>query len=143
MLNRLLISFACLATLGACVTAPEPCTTEWVEYKTEKVLKRFAVGHYGEVRSLKRFADTLEGGNVGPLTLLKLPSMIEDFKSLATDFEQVALPELNAAIDQCGSAETLIPAFTGFLRKEGVGEDVLEWVELLSAFAVDAEISDT
>ncbi|MCF6329355.1 MAG: hypothetical protein L3J02_06110, partial [Henriciella sp.] len=90
-----------------------------------------------------RFPETLEDGNAGPMTMLRIPAMIEDFKTLATEFEHVALPELNAAIDQCGSAEKLIPAFTSFLRKEGVGEDVLEWVELLGAFAVDDSMSGT
>lgn len=139
MRTRLTIMLASLAALSACTTVPEPCTADWVEYKTEKVLKRFAVGHYGEVRRLKSFSNKLEGGNIGPLTALKIPGMIEDFKGLATDFERVAMPELNAAIDQCGDPQTLIPAFTGFLRQEGVGEEVLEWVEFLGTFMIEAE----
>lgn len=120
-----------LIAATACTTVPDPCTPEWVEYKTEKVLKNFALANYGEVRRLKNFADTLEDGKMGPLTALKIPGMIEDFKELAISFERKALPEINAAVELCGDPQTLIPAFTGFLRKEGVGEDVLEWVEVL------------
>jgi len=138
MLTRLTIIIASLTALGACATLePEPCTAEWAEYKTEKVLSQFARSNYREVRRLKNFAATLEDGNIGPLTALKIPAMIEDFKELATSFEGQVLPELNAALDQCGDVQTLIPAFTVFLSREGVGEDVLEWVELLGAFAVE------
>lgn len=142
MFKHLAAATACLAMLSACTTAPEPCTSEWVEYKTEKILTKFARNNYGDVRRLKNFADTLEGGNIGPLTALKIPGMIDDFKSLATNFEDHALPEINSAIGQCSRPEELIPAFTSFLRREGVGEGVLEWVEVLAAFAVDADISE-
>ncbi len=128
-----------LLAVTACATAPEPCTSEWVEYKTEKVLKNFAVSNYSKVRKLKNFSETLEGGNVGPLTALKIPGMIEDFKELAVSFEQRVIPEINSAVEQCGTSEELIPVFTKYLRSEGVGEDVLEWVSLLSAIALDAE----
>jgi hypothetical protein len=123
-----------LAAITACATVPDPCTPEWVEYKTEKVLTSFARSNYGEVHRLKNFADTLENGKMGPLTALKIPGMIDDFKKLAVSFEKKALPELNAAVELCGDPQTLIPAFTGFLRKEGVGEEVLEWVEVLGTF---------
>lgn len=134
MLKPVIAAFT-LILATACTTVPDPCTPEWVEYKTEKVLTSFARSNYGEVRRLKNFADTLEDGKMGPLTALKIPGMIEDFKELAISFEKRALPELNAAVELCGDPQTLIPAFTGFLRKEGVGEDVLEWVEVLGTFA--------
>ena len=137
---RLTVAFASLAALGACATMePEPCTSEWVEWKTDRVLTSFARSNYSEIRRFKNFSEKLEEGNVGPLTALKIPAMIEDFKELATSFERRVLPELNSAIAQCSAPEEFIPAFTGFLRKEGVGEDVLEWVELLGAFVVETE----
>ena len=137
MFKRLVTSAICLATLCACATTPEPCTSEWVEYKTDKILTGFASDNRGDIRRLKNFADTLDGGDIGPLTALQIPSMIDDFKDLATSFQEDALPDINAAIGQCNRPEDLVPAFTNFLRREGVGDDVLEWVELLAAFAVD------
>jgi hypothetical protein len=137
---KLTVAFASLAALGACASMePEPCTSEWVEWKTERVLTNFARSNYSEINRLRKFSQTLEGGNVGPLTALKIPGMIEDFKELAEGFERKVRPELNLAVDQCSDPQKLIPAFTGFLRKEGVGEDVLEWVEVLGAFVVESE----
>lgn len=127
-----------LAVLGACATTPEPCTPEWVEWKTEKVLTRFAIANRSEVRRLRDFSETLQNDDIGPLTALQIPGMIDDFKDLAHGFEDRVLPELSAAADQCGSVQALAPAFTTFLRKEGVGEDVLEWVELLTVIAIES-----
>jgi hypothetical protein len=135
---RLAAGLIGLAMLGACATTPEPCTPEWVEWKSEKVLKRFAYANYGEVKRLRDFSEDLQGDDIGPLTALQIPGMIQDFKALAEDFEAVVLPALNDAVDQCGSVQALAPALTEFLRGEGVGEDVLEWVELLTVIAVDS-----
>ena len=135
---RLAAGLIGLAMLGACATTPEPCTPEWVEWKSEKILSRFALTNYSEVRRLRDFSETLQEDDIGPLTALQIPGMIEDFKVLARDFEADVLPALNAAVDECGSVQALAPALTQFLRDEGVGEDVLEWVELLTVIAVDS-----
>lgn len=132
-------SLLTMALLGACATTPEPCTPEWVEWKSEKVLKRFAFANRSEVNRLRNFSETLQADDIGPLTALQIPGMINDFKELAGEFENSVLPELNAAVDQCGSVQQLAPALTTFLRDEGVGEDVLEWVELLTVIAVDSQ----
>ena len=126
------------ALLGGCATTPEPCTPEWVEWKTEKVLTRFALANRGEVNRLRNFSEDLQSDNIGPLIALQVPGMIDDFKELAESFETNALPALNAAADQCGGIQTLAPAFTTFLRNEGVGEDVLEWVELITVLAIES-----
>ncbi len=135
---RLVTALIGLAALSACATAPEPCTSEWVEWKSEKILTRFAIANYSEVKRLRDFSETLQEDDISPLTALEIPGMINDFKTLARDFEADVLPELNAAIDQCGSVQELAPALTAFLRDEGVGEDVLEWVELLTVIAIES-----
>lgn len=127
-----------LAVLAACQTTPEPCTPEWVEWKSDRILTRFAMDNRSEVRRLRDFSQTLQQGDISPMTALQVPGMIEDFKILAADFDRSVLPKLNSALAQCNSVQELAPAFVSFLRKEGVSEDVLEWVEFLSAFVVDA-----
>ncbi len=137
MSMRIPIAGLIIAALSACATPPQTCSSEWVEWKSEKILKRFTNQNLSDVRRLKAFAEQLETGDIGPLTALRIPAMIEDFKGLASAFEDTALPDLNAALGQCDSAQELVPAFTTFLRREGVGDDVLEWVDLLATFAVD------
>ena len=107
---RLVTALSGLAALSACATAPEPCTSEWVEWKSEKILTRFAIANYSEVKRLRDFSETLQEDDISPLTALEIPGMINDFKTLARDFEADVLPELNAAIDQCGSVQELAPA---------------------------------
>ena len=137
-MTRLLTALIALASLSACASMePEPCTSEWVEWKSERILTGFARANYSEVRRLKAFSDTLSEGEIGPIAALRIPGMIDDFKSLAKSFEKRVLPELNAAVSRCGSAQELVPAFTTFLRKEGVGEDVIEWVEFLTPLMVE------
>ena len=126
------------ALLAACQTSPEPCTAEWVEWKTEKVLTQFAVNNQREVKRLRDFSQTLEEDDIGPLIAFQIPAMIDDFKDLANSFEDTVLPELNAAAELCGGAQELAPAFVAFLRDEGVGEDVLEWVEVITVIALES-----
>lgn len=134
---RLTAALFGLAMLSACATTPEPCTPEWVEWKSEKVLKRFAVSNYSTVSRLRDFSQTLNEDEMSPLIALQIPGMIDDFKQLASRFEKTVLPELNAAVDQCGSVQELAPALTAFLRDEGVEDEVLEWVELLTVMIID------
>ncbi len=136
MITRCFGALAGLAVLGACATGPEPCTPEWVEWKSERILSNFSIANYRTINRLKNFSEKLDD-DPGPLTLLQVPGMIEDFEDLAQDFEQDAWPALKAAADQCGSVEALLPAFITFLEDEGVGDDVLEWVELIAVLTAD------
>ena len=130
-------ALSALVLVTACTSTPKPCTPEWVEYKTDRILGEFARIHRSEVNRLRDFANALQDDEPSPLLMMQIPARIENFKDLARAFEAQALPELNAAIDQCGDPQVLVPAFTSFLRKEGVGEDVIEWVEVLAPLALE------
>ena len=135
-MRRLIAASIGLMALSACAsTRPEPCSVEWVEWKTDRVLGSFARQNRGIVTDLRDFSHKLE--DPGPLTLFQMITKLDDFRALAEDFEIDVMPELKTAIDQCAAPEKFIPAFTGFLRKEGVNEDMLEWVDTLGEMVIE------
>ncbi len=116
---------------------PKACTPEWFDYKSEKTLRKFAMQNRGLVNDLRALAKA--DGKVDAMKALGLVTRAKDFNQLAKSFESTVLPELDTAMEQCGSSAEFGPAFTGFLRDEGVSEDVLEWVtpfiNLMQGFA--------
>ncbi|HBF91765.1 MAG TPA: hypothetical protein DDX09_11400 [Hyphomonas atlantica] len=126
-MNRLIAALA-LATcpLAACVTAPEPCTQEWVEYKTDHILGEFASDNRGLINDLKRI--TNDQGDLNTFATMRLMSRTDDLQNFADSFQNVVLPELELALVECGQSEQFAPALTGFLRDEGVDEEALQWV---------------
>ena len=136
MIKHALTGILMSALLAGCQTEPEPCTPEWVQWKTEKVLVNFGIANRSSVNRLREFASSLEN-DAGPMLLLQVPGMIEEFETLAVDFQNDAWPALQAAAGQCNSTQELIPAFVSYLEQEGVGESVLEWAELLAALLTE------
>ena len=132
-MTRQLLATAAIAALAACATQPEPCTPEWVEWKSEKVLNSFAREHYSFIRDLRGLEGQLD--NPGPVTAMRIVGMADDLIDVVGDFRGEVMPELNAAVKECGSVEKLMPTFITFLRKEGVDDDVLQWVESFGALA--------
>jgi hypothetical protein len=132
-LRALCAALLVATSLGACTTAPEPCTTEWIDYRTEKVLQRFAVENRSLVSDLRNLMRA--NGDVDPVQAILLAAKAEDLRNFATSFERIIIPELESAVGQCGSKPEFIPAFTEFLRKEGVSEEALEWVGPIMALS--------
>ncbi len=112
--------------LGACATSPEPCTTEWVEYRTDRILKRFAGENRGLVSDLRQLIRA--DGDVDPVQAILLAAKADDLRRFANSFDKIVIPELQSAVGQCGNNPDFIPAFTEFLRREGVPETALQWV---------------
>lgn len=125
-LRALCAALIVATSLGACATAPEPCTTEWIDYRTDKVLKRFAFENRSLVSDLRNLLR--EDGNVDPVQAILLAAKADELRNFAASFERIIVPELESAVGQCGQRPEFIPAFTQFLRKEGVPEAALEWV---------------
>lgn len=115
-----------LSLLGACATQPTPCTPEWIDYRTTRILSKFASENRGLVNDLRQL--TRADGRIDPMRAVILAARSEDIERFALSFQRVVVPELNAAIAQCARHEEFVPAFTEFLRREGVPESSLEWV---------------
>ncbi|KCZ92887.1 hypothetical protein [Hyphomonas johnsonii] len=126
-IKTFLLSIAGLVALSACASVePEPCTSEWVDFRTEKVLNRFASNNRGMIGDLRRLQDS--EGDINPVVAMQLIGNRKQIQRFADTFQSIVVPELESAVDQCGGADNLVPAFTEFLRDEGVGEQTLEWI---------------
>lgn len=119
--------------IAGCATQPEPCTPEWVEWKTDRILTDFARSNRSTVRDLQNISGDIE--NPSAIMAVRIAALLVDFEDLARDFDRIVMPALNEAVAQCGQPRNFIPAFTGFLRDEGVGEDVIDWVEAIGYIA--------
>ena len=116
-----------LLPLAACATMePEPCTAEWIDYKTDKVLHKFASENRGLINDFRKLAR--EDGGVDPLVAFTLSRKSAQIQKFADSFNRIVLPELEAALDRCGRQEEFVPAFTSFLQKEGVSDEAISWI---------------
>jgi hypothetical protein len=133
-LQALCAALMLAVSVGACATSPEPCTTEWIDYRTEKVLRRFAVENRDLVTDLRRLKR--EDGDIDPVQAILLAAKADDLRRFASSFERIIIPELQSAYDQCGKKAEFVPAFTQFLRREGVSDEALEWVGPIIALSL-------
>lgn len=127
MTPRFVAIAICLLPVSACATVePEPCTSEWIDYKTEKVMRKFASQNQRLINDFRKL--TRESGDVDPLVAFTLSRKSAEIRQFADSFNDTVLPELERALDQCGSHEEFVPAFTKFLKQEGVSDAALEWI---------------
>jgi hypothetical protein len=117
---------AALPLAGCASIEPKACSAEWFDYKSEKVLRKFALQNRGLIGDLRQMAKA--DGEIDPFKALTMLAKAKDFQKFAKSFETVVIPELDAALETCGSNTEFVPAFTKFLRSEGVPESALEWV---------------
>ncbi len=132
-LRALCAALALAASLGACATAPEPCTTEWIDYRANQILKRFAMDNRNLVSDLRQL--TRADGDIDPVRAILLTAKAEELRDFAEGFETQVIPDLRASVAQCRGDADFIPAFTEFLRQEGVPEQTLEWVGPIMALS--------
>lgn len=124
-LRALAAAILAAAPLGACATAPKPCTTEWIGERTDQILTRFALENRDLVSDLRELVR--EGGKIDTVQAILLAAKTDELRDFADSFESYVIPDLKSSIGQCGSDADFVPAFTDFLRREGVSEEALEW----------------
>ncbi|MBU4063884.1 MAG: hypothetical protein KKF90_18715 [Alphaproteobacteria bacterium] len=98
------------------------------------MLRRFAVENRDLVTDLRRLKR--EDGDIDPVQAILLAAKADDLRRFASSFERIIIPELQSAYDQCGKTAEFVPAFTEFLRREGVSDEALEWVGPIIALSL-------
>lgn len=112
---------------GCASLEPEPCTADWVKWRTDAITQDFRTEFGPEMDDLVRFSKQLE--DPSPLLLLEMTARLSDFQDMADVFSETVMPELGAAIDQCGTPTEFVAVFSDMLREQGVDGTVLDWVE--------------
>lgn len=131
---RALILLPALAAviLSACASRePEPCTQEWVDWKKDRILSSFARSHTGDIGFVRGLRETFDGDKLTAADALMLVQAAPRVERLVNDFIDKAAPEVRSAIARCGGEPRNAALFADMLRKEGVDEETLSWIETL------------
>ncbi len=119
-----------LVGLGACASVePEPCTPQWVDWQKERIFDPFVSEYRREISSLRDLQGNLD--QPGMMTAFQMAGLIEKLPRMAEDFRSNVVPSIQAAVATCSQPEKASTLLADMLRREGVGDDVLVWVETL------------
>lgn len=116
--------------LAACASLePEPCTPEWVDFKTEQITRPFVAKYRSEIRTLRDLSGDLE--NPGMLTTMRMIGQADTIAEMFEDFSETAVPDIRAAVAQCDQPRVASQLLVSMLEREGVEGDVINWIEAL------------
>lgn len=125
------LALACLPVVSACATTPEPCTSEWIHWKTERFVAAFVRDHQKEFQDARNSALLFSGtsgidtsGGI-PMIVLTAAGVI----SLASDFMNDLWPEVRDAVSECDTASRAAQLFSSILREQGVDERAAKAIE--------------
>ncbi len=132
MIRSFAAAMMALPLLSACATAPEPCTAEWFDWKTERIIGQFVVDHRKEIGELRNVAPMMfgaEGGlqDIAPTSMLILTAI--GALDLVVDFAGDAWPQISDAVSECATAPDATRLFADMLRREGVDERAITAIE--------------
>lgn len=125
------LALACLPVMASCASAPKPCTSEWVHWKTERFVSKFVEDHQKEFADARNSSVLFAGmGGIDtsggiPMMLLAAGGML----TLASDFMNDLWPELRDAVSECDTSPRATQLFASILRDQGVDERAAKAVE--------------
>lgn len=133
------LGLALAAVAASCASVPvDPCSRAGIEKRMTSSLKSFAVRNRADIRTLQKATQYLGGESVSGK--MQIVFAVDALSRLVEAFGDDVVPEITAISDQCGSTDDVKAVFLDFLKDEGVGDKVLQWVEGLS---IDLEVSST
>lgn len=134
MIRSFAAAMLALPVLSSCASAPQPCTSEWVQWKTDEILGRFAVEHRDEIGKLREIAPIMfgpEGGleDIAPTSMMVLSAI--GALDLVLEFGADAWPQITEAVAECAAEPDAAYLFAGMLRDQGVDERAVKAIERL------------
>jgi len=130
-------AIAALALVCGCATQPEPCTAEWVDWKTDRFYDAFAREHRKDIDDLRAVTVNLSSSSSKPDIATTAMAGAKAL-GLAGDFLSDTVPEIKSALSQCGTAPKATQLFASLLRREGFDEKAVKAIENVGA-ALDHE----
>lgn len=132
MIRSFVATLLMAPVLSACATAPEPCTAEWFDWKTERILGEFVYDHRRQIDDLREAAPRMfsaEGGleQIAPSSLLVLTAI--GALQLVVDFANDTWPDITDAVAECSTAPDASRLFADMLRREGVDDRAVRAIE--------------
>lgn len=132
MMKSIAAAMLALPVLASCATTPEPCTSEWVQWKTEGIIGKFAVEHGDEIGKLREIAPIMfgpEGGleDIAPTSMMVLSAI--GALDLVLEFGADAWPQITEAVAECAAEPDAAYLFAGMLRDQGVDERAVKAIE--------------
>ena len=123
-----------LPVLASCATTPQPCTSEWVDWKTERIIGEFVVDHRDQIGKLREIAPVMfgpEGGlqDIAPTSMLVLTAI--GALDLVLELGSDAWPQITDAVAECAAEPDAAYLFAGMLRDQGVDERAVQAIERL------------
>lgn len=129
-----LSALGALLALGACASLePDPCTPEWVDYKTDQILDPFVREYRSEISVLRDLSGEID--NPSMLTAFRLAGQADTIAYMFEDFRETAVPQVQAAVAQCQEPRMASQLLVGMLERQGVEPDVLAWIEAIGVLA--------
>ncbi|OAB55617.1 hypothetical protein AY600_07740 [Phormidium willei BDU 130791] len=124
---------ALLAGAACASLEPEPCTPEWVDWKSDQILEPFVQTYRSEIAELRRLDGSLD--NPGMITAFRMAGLADDIVLMVEDFTQTAVPQLQAAVAQCtAEPDTARQLLVEMLERENVEPQVIAWIDTLGLF---------
>lgn len=132
-MHTLRVGLGVVAALGlvSCATTPKPCTPEWVDWKTTRLLDEFATNHSQQIDSLRQVTAGFQVGKI-PRPMESGIALVQA-GLLGAQFLTDAAPEVNSVLDQCPTSTTRAKLIADMLRRRGFSEGAAKWVEDLGA----------
>jgi hypothetical protein len=134
MMKSIAAALLALPVLTSCATTPQPCTSEWVDWKTERIIGQFVVDHRDQIGKLREIAPVMfgpEGGlqDIAPTSMMVLTAI--GALDLVLEFGSDAWPQITDAVAECAAEPDAAYLFAGMLRDQGVDERAVQAIERL------------
>lgn len=125
-----------LPTLAACATAPDPakiCTAEWIGERSDKAISRIESKAGRSLKSLRKAGESWSKGKTpNPFQLLMLSNSL---KSLEKELKNGrGIRDLKTLSATCNDPKIVSDAMGDFLRKQGLPENVINFVEGMGVY---------